>query len=266
MTIFLFFILYNDNGGDMKVYIEFIFILNLWIDFLLLLSLTLVLKKKTSLKKIIFASTLGSSLSFIFLLKISTNISLLYKFIVSIIMIIISFNFNDLKTFIQDVIYFYLLSIILAGFVYLVRENITIDTFISNFMVLLVVSPLVLYSYIKVAKKEKDIYNKLCSVTFIYNKKKYNFTGFIDTGNRLYDQYKHRPVILLHSNKIKFSYEKGILVPYETASGESIIKCFIPEKLVIDNKFYENILIGLSNKKFNIDGVDMILHSDIKGG
>ena len=258
--------MYNNNGGDMKVYIEFIFILNLWIDFLLLLSLTLVLKKKTSLKKIIIASTLGSSLSFIFLLNISTNISLLYKFIISIIMIIISFNFNDFKTFIQDIIYFYLLSIILAGFIYLVRENIIIDTFISNFIVLLIISPIVLYSYVKIAKKERDIYSKLCNVSFIYNKKKYNFTGFIDTGNRLYDQYKHRPVILLHSDNIKISYKRAILVPYETASGESIIKCFIPEKLVIDNRIYENILIGLSSKKFNIDGVDMILHSDIKGG
>ena len=250
----------------MKVYIELIFILNIWIDFLLLLSETLILKKKTSIKRIIISSTIGSSLSIIMLINNNVNFINIYRFIISVIMLLISFNFNDIKTLIQDVIYFYMVSIILAGFIYLVKENITPDTFISNFLVLTSFSPFFMYFYVKMAKKEKNLYNKLYNIEMTYKGCKYNFVGFLDTGNKLYDQYKHRPIILVYSPQIRFSYKEGILVPFETSEGNSIIKCIIPERIIIDGNEIKNVLIGLNNKEFNIERVDAIIHSDVIGG
>ena len=93
-------------------------------------------------------------------------------------------------------------------------------------------------------------------------------SGFLDTGNKLKDPYKKRPIILIHSDKIKSSYEDSILVPYKTVSGNGILKCIIVDKIVIDNNHViTNPLIGLSNEKFNIESVNMILNSEtIEGG
>lgn len=266
MTKFFFPFLYNNTGGDMKVYVELIFILNFWIDFLLLLSEKIILKKITSIKRIIISSTVGSSLSFLLLHSGNLNFLEIYKFFICLIMILISFKFNDLKTLIQDIIYFYLISIILAGFIYLVREYFAFVSFISNFIVLVLLSPIILFSYVRVANKEKNIYSKLYNVKIIYKKKSYDFTGFLDTGNKLYDQYKHRPIVLIYTKKIKLNYEEGILVPFETVSGQNIIKCFLPDKLLINGCEIKDVLIGLNEKEFNIERVNAILHSDVIGG
>ena len=102
----------------------------------------------------------------------------------------------------------------------------------------------------------KDIYN----VILIYNGKKYNFNALLDTGNKLYDQYKKRPISLIYNKSIKFSYNSGLLVPIETANGKSLLRCIIVDKLIVDNKVLKNVVVGLSDNKFNIQDINMILH------
>ena len=116
-------------------------------------------------------------------------------------------------------------------------------------------------------KKINNHYNYLHNIKLYYQGILYSFTGFLDTGNKLYDQYKHRPIILVHTTKIPFDYSKGLLVPYETASGKSLLKCLISEKVIIDNNIErKNVVFGLTTEAFKIENVDLILHSDIMGG
>ena len=98
------------------------------------------------------------------------------------------------------------------------------------------------------------------------NNKKYIFNALLDTGNNLYDQYKRRPISLVYSNKIKIDYNKCLLVPYETANKRSLLKCIKVDKLIVDDIVINNALIGLSENKFNIQDINMILHKDIIGG
>lgn len=110
-------------------------------------------------------------------------------------------------------------------------------------------------------------YNNYYKVDLWYKNKEYKFNAFLDTGNKLYDPYKKRPIILVRTNKIKFAYEDSILVPYKTACGNSILKCLIADKIVIDNNYeVSNVLFGKSNEDFEIDGINMILHNEIIGG
>ena len=89
------------------------------------------------------------------------------------------------------------------------------------------------------------------------------FTAFLDTGNKLKDQYKNRPIILINTYKIDVDYDKSILVPYETVSGSGVLKCIEADYIVIDNnKLIKKPLIGLTKDKFNIEGIDMILNNE----
>ena len=88
------------------------------------------------------------------------------------------------------------------------------------------------------------------------------FTAFFDSGNKLKDQYKKRPIILIYTDKIDFSYEKCILVPYQTVNGVGILKCLEPDSIIINSRVIKNTLIGLSKEPFNIDGIDMLLNNE----
>ena len=49
-----------------------------------------------------------------------------------------------------------------------------------------------------------------------------------------------------------------------TVSGTSIIKCFKPSRVVINNKVYKKILVGIIDS-IGIDNVDVILNNNLGG-
>ena len=134
------------------------------------------------------------------------------------------------------------------------------------YLLLTVVTPIILYIYNKKVKKVESYYKDVYNVLLLYKNKKYYFNAYLDTGNKLYDQYKKRPICLIYTNKIKINYNELLLVPIETANSTSLLKCIKVDKLIIDNKEIKNVLIGLSEKEFKIQNINMILHKDILGG
>ena len=247
----------------MLIYLDLLLILNLWIDFLLLVATNIILKYKVSYIRILIASIVGSLSTFVIFIN---NNFLLFclKIFISIIMQLIANRFQGIKTLLENVFYFYLVSIILAGTIYLFRDaNIG---FKENFFLLILFTPLVLYINKRQIKKLNSYYKEKYTVELYYKNKRYIFNAYLDTGNMLYDPYKKRPISIIYSSKIKFDYESGLLVPMETANDKSLLKCIKVEKMIVDNKIINNVLIGLSEKPFEIQDINMILHKDIIGG
>ena len=151
----------------MKVYVDLLFILNVWIDFLLLLTVSYVLKKFTSIRRILCASFVGGISTIFLFLNVSSTILALLKVLICSLMLLISFSFNSLKSFIENIIYFYLVSIILAGVIYLVRNNYNINNFFNNFLLLIVTTPIILYVYYRKTKKLNNHYNNLYNQLFL---------------------------------------------------------------------------------------------------
>jgi len=268
--------LYHNNGGDiMLVYVDLVLILNIAMDFLLLLCVSITLKRNVRFYRIVLGSVFGGiSILFLFI-KLNNLMLFLFKLIISIIMVLISFSFKNIKYFFNNLLYLYLSSIILGGGIYLLdiqinyRNNgmLFIDSgFSLNFIVLLIISPAIIYGYIKSMKNMKRNYNNFYKVDVIYNNKRYKFNAVLDTGNRLYDPYKKRPIVIVNTNKIKLDYENSIIVPYKTASGTSILKCVIVDKLIIDGNEKNKVLVGVSKEKISIEGIDMLIHNDLMGG
>lgn len=259
----------------MTVYVDLVLILNIAMDFLLLLSVSITLKRNVKFYRIILGSLIGGT-SVIFLFLDLNNLTLfLFKMIVSMMMVLTTFSFKNIKYFFNNLLYLYLLSIILGGGIYLldIQFNYKNDgllfinnAFAVNFIVLLISSPFIIYMYIKSIRNIKRNHSNFYKVDIIYNKKKYRFNAVLDTGNRLYDPYKKRPVVIVNTNKIKLNYENSILVPYHTTSGNSILKCVLVDELIIDGKVLNKVLVGISKEKFHIEGIDMLLHNDLIGG
>lgn len=171
-------------------------------------------------------------------------------------MVISAFSYRNLKYFINNLFYFYLISIVLGGGLYLL--DLSIDL---NIVLLIFLSLFILIIYKKSFLNIKYNYNNYRKVDIIYKNTKYSYIGFIDSGNKLVDQYKSRPVSLLYSDDLKYDYKDIVLVPYETASGIGVLKCLKISCLIIDGVRYKNSLIGFMNKEINIDGVNIILNN-----
>ena len=258
----------------MKIYLDLVFFLNFGFDLLLLLTLKIVLKKKTSFFRILLAAFIGALSIFFLFIPLNSFTLFIFKIFISLIMVRVSYRFDGIKLYFIDLLYLYFISIVLGGFLYYLNLEFSYkntgliffhNDFSINFILLFILSPIVLYFYIKQNNyvKKKIITNY--TVSFTYNRKKYTYNGYLDTGNRLYDPYKHRPVILLYDPNFKLMKStKVIYVPYQTLEHNGLIKCFILKNVFIDNNIELNeVLIGLSSDSFKIDGVDIILHSDL---
>ena len=257
----------------MKVYLDVIFFTNFIFDFIILLSISLILKRNTKIYRLLFGSLIGSLTLLILFIRMNNIELIIYKFIVSIIMITAAFGYKNHKYFFKNIYHMYLISMILGGFLTFVNNclsnysegflfinnNIKINIFIS-----ILLSIILLIGYIKQVKSLKTNYSKYYKVDIYINNKIITLNAFLDTGNKLIDPYNRRPIILVKNEKINM--DKYILVPYTTVSGNGLLKCIKADKIYIENIGYRNkFLIGLTNN-INIDGVECILNERLMEG
>lgn len=265
-------VLYSSNGDNMKLYLDVIFFTNFIFDFILLLGVSIVLKRKCKMLRLLLGALFGS-VTLLSLFISMTNIELfLLKVIMSMGMILIAFPFTNLKTFFKNLVYLYLVSIFCGGGIYFLYNQLGYkhegllflnNGFHLNFILLVIFFVAAIYIYIKQSKDLKTRVSSYHHVDVYYKDFVFSCNGYLDTGNKLYDPYRHRPICLIYKDIL---VDHPIYVPYRTIEKVGMIQCFKASKIVIDKtREYKNILIGISHEPFHIDGVDFILHSDLEG-
>ena len=252
----------------MKIYLDVVFMINFMFDFLLLLTVNIVLKRNIKLKKILVGSLVGGLSIFLLFINLNSLELFLFKVVISIIMIIISFGYRNRSYFIKNILYLYFISIILGGFLYYLNMEFSYKNngliffhngFSINFILLIILSPIIFYIYIKQAKELKIINSYHYNVSFIYRRKKYNYVGYVDTGNRVCDPYTKKPVILLYDKNINI--DKFFYIPYKTVDNSGLLKAFKIDKLYIDDKEYRKVIIALVDRPF-FDNINVLLSVD----
>ena len=244
------------------MYIDLFFIFNFVIDFIITLSVSIILKRKSSYIRMILSSLLGGFSSL--LLFTSLN-KILIEIISIVLMVVISFGYKGIRYVIKNILYMYILSTLLGGIIYLFNIKVSNNVFLS-YLIIIIIAIEVMVLYIKENKKMKNIYNNYYKVDIYFKSNdKLSLIGFVDTGNNLYDPYKKRPIILI-SNKY-YRNDNFILVPYHTLSGNGLLKCIKPDIIFIEGIGYKgNVLVGFSDSPNLIDGIDVILHKDVMKG
>lgn len=243
----------------MTIYIDLVILLNYFFDSLILLTVNITLKRNISLKKILFVSLLGE-LSLLGFLLSNKYLLIILKLEISLILNILTFKYKDIFYTVTNVLYFYMVSIILGGFIYYLKLN-----NLSYFFILLLV-PLILYLYIKQNLNMKTTINKTYPLTIYFpNKRKLSLTGFVDTGNKLRDPVTKKWVVLVNKKLLQgvIRIRTPIYVPYHSLNNKGLVECIKPEKLVIEGKEYTNFLIGLMDSKVMINSSDCILNLEI---
>lgn len=258
----------------MRVYVDLVLVLNFGFDLLLIFATAIVLRRQTNLKRMLLSALVGSFTTLSLFISMSSLLLFFIKVVISVFMVVIAFGYRDIRYVFRNLFYLYTSSIILGGFLYLLNiefsyKNTGLVFYYNglsvNFIILIVLSPIIIYAYVKQGIELKNNYSNYYNIDiYLKDGRVIETTGFVDTGNKLEDPYKKRPIILLNKSLLDIDYEKDpiLLVPYDSLNNHSLLKCIVPDKIFIQGiGFRENFLVGLSNEQIGIDGVDCILNS-----
>lgn len=247
----------------MTVYIDLVCIINFIYDFLILLTVSFTLKRNRKIYYYILSSLIGALSIFLLFLKINNIVLFLLKILISVIMVIVAFGYKSIKYTISNIIYFYIISITLAGFLYLIRDN--NSNFNLNYIIILIIGPIILYIYYKCNSKLKNTYSDYYKIKIVFDNIEFNLISFYDNGNNLKDPISKKNIIIVGNNKLEkiYNIRSPVYVSVITINGSHLMKCYKPSYIILNNKKIYNYLIGESSIKFS-DGVECLLNKSLK--
>lgn len=251
----------------MKVYVDIVFMINLIYDFLILNAVNIVLRRNIKVKGLLVSSLVGTIIAFIIMLLKIDNI--VFIFLLSVLMIIIAFGYKDIIYLKNNILYFYMISIIFGGFLYLL--NLKFNSFynpsdyynkkiIINLIGIFILGPIIYFLYLYSYKNNQIKHNNYYLLKVSLSNKLYELNAFYDSGNLIKDPYKGRPVVLIDKDILygDIKNKSPIYVPCKMINNKVLIECYKPNLLIINDKIINNCLIGLFESKF-YDGVNAII-------
>lgn len=200
----------------MTVYIDIIFLENLFMNYIILFATGTILKIPLKIIRTFISSTIGSIyavLSYVSPVEIYSNTIL--KMILSFSMVYIAFNSKSIKLFIKQLIIFYLTSFTFGGVAFallyfispqniLMEQGVLIGTYpIKIILVAGIVGFIIIttaFKNIKGKLSRKDMY---CNIKIIMNSKSVYTKAIIDTGNFLKEPITKTPVIVVEKEILK---------------------------------------------------------------
>ena len=242
----------------MKVYIDLLFFLNYIYDFLLLMTVSVTLKRNTKIKRLFLGSFVGSISTFIIFIPLNKYLLFFLKIVMGIVMLIVTYSFHNLKYFFQNLLYLYMTSVILAGFLYYLK----LEFANLSYLLILTIAPLILYLYIKEQKHLKVVVNYYKKVLITFkNNQNLTLNAFLDSGNKLKDPITGKYIILINKSLIEgiYNIRSPMYVPIKTVNKNSLLECISIKNIQIDNKTYNNYLLGLSDT-FKSNDYDCLLN------
>lgn len=263
-------------GDLMKVYLDLLFILNFLLDFIILSAVNYILRRNVKQGRILLGSLIGTVTLLILFIKLSNLELLLYKLIISVVMIIGTFGYKDLNYFIKNLLYFYMVSMLLGGAVsffdnqfgysnkgLVFRKN----SLSFSYFFVFILGIFLFVKYLRAFKLLKNNYSNYYRCEIFFNDRDYvSVNAFLDTGNKLKDPYSNKSIILLMKEFAKNIQTSPIYVPYNSLNNHGLLECYKVQKIVIDGKECDDFLVGVSEENFFMDGIECIINSKIMEG
>ena len=216
----------------MTIYLDIIFLENFILNFIILCAVGVVIKEKIRYLKLMIASFVGAIYVIIYyLINFQSKWNLIFKIILSVVMVYISFMPKSFREFIKQITFFYLVSFVFGGaslgVIYMVNAgkisirngiivgNYTLKTiFIGVILAFTIIT--VAFKFVKNRISKKDLF---CNIKIIINQSKINVKAVIDTGNFLKEPITNIPVIVVEKEVLKNVVPDEILENIENILG-----------------------------------------------
>ena len=224
------------------IYLDIIFLENVIMNSIILYAAAIILKIKTKFIRIFISSIIGSIYAIIlYITNLKIYTSIISKILLSIIMVYVAYNPQNVKKLWKQILIFYLTSFVFGGvslyLIYVIKpQDILIENgmFIGEYVLkVIMLAAIVAYLVIKISLKiiktklsPKDMY---CKIKFKLNGKEVETKAMIDTGNLVKEPITNTPVIIVESSLLYDVLPKEILNNLDNILGGNLDE--IPEEI-----------------------------------
>lgn len=225
------------------MYIEAIIVLNFIFDFIILFFVNFILKNKTRYRNLLFASLFGLLLIPFNFIKLPFLLAMLIRVIYGIVMVIIAFRYRNIKYTLRNLIYLYMISTIMAGFLYFL----SLEIHYNILLIILVPFYLYLISYMIRDSKRNSKYTY--SVQLCINNNKINLNGFLDTGNSVKDYVLKNRVLIVSNNAIEryINDHNFYYLNISTVNGNELLRCYKIDNVLVNERPLNRCVIAVTN-------------------
>lgn len=226
----------------MTIYIDIVLIENLIMNYIILLASGLILKQKIKHIRLIISSLLGAIYSIIAYMSIlEIYSSIILKVILSIIIVYIAYNPQNLKKMWKELLIFYLTSFVFGGVAFaliyilkpqdiLMRNGLFLGTYPLKTVILGgIIGFLIMTTAFKLVKTKISKKDMFCEIEIKLNGKIIETNAMIDTGNLLKEPFTNTPVIVVEHTLLYNCLPKEILNNLNEILGGDFEK--VPEEI-----------------------------------
>lgn len=246
----------------MTIYIDVVLIENLIMNYIILFTTAVVLKIKVNHIRLILASLLGAGYSIIaYMGIIKVYSSIILKIILSVLIIYIAFNPQNIKKMCKDLLLFYLVSFVFGGAAFaliyiikpqniLMKNGLFLGTYtLKTVMLGAVVAFCIIIGAFAIIKNKISKKDMFCEIEILINQKKIKTKAMIDTGNMLKEPITNVPVIVVEHILLYSCMPKEILNNLKEIMGGDFknIPCDIQEKYISKLKLIPFSSLGKQN-------------------
>lgn len=268
----------------MTIYLDLVFLSNFLLDYSFIVYTGIISRSSIKIWRIFLASLFATLSLVLFLIELDILFYIL-RILWSLLIILIAFNFDNIKQYIKKIIIFYFLNYLTAGIIisynFQIFENsIMVDLKNSTSWILLIISfilaNLITYIYKVIVDNKTNIIQKVVDIKFEFLSKEYYGNGLIDSGNVVYSKVDHLPIIFIDREIIDFNIDEELLIKhnikftyvrYKTVKDNCVSLTFKPEffYVKVDKDFLKkDVYIAISNNIKSYDHTfNVILNANI---
>ncbi|MFU0833258.1 MAG: Sporulation sigma-E factor-processing peptidase [Oscillospiraceae bacterium] len=264
------------------IYIDILFGVNLFINYLLLCCVAKFLSLNRNRKRFVFGALLGAFFSLLILLpEVNIAVSLTIKLLMSLSIVVTAFGYRGLREFIREAVAFYLISFAFAGFMLVLWYFFAPQgLMIRNSVVYFNISPLVLIIFTVICYVGITLFHRItgrqmppdlnCQILIECGGKKCVCSARVDTGNSLKEPFSGDPVAVVYESVLTgiVPPKDGLnfrLIPFDALSGGGLLQAFRPDRMMIccGNKKVETKKVYVAVAKTRFGEFDALLNPDL---
>lgn len=281
------------------IYVDVLLCINLFINYFLLLATAKMICLSIKRKRLVFGAFIGALTSLSIFLPDIGALIFPFRLFVSALIVLSSFGFKTKRLFIKQLALFLVISFLFAGIMFAVLTafpkcggNINNSVVYMNISPLtLIFSTLICYIAVRImsrfTKGSLADYKKEALVTVEIFGECLTLRALCDTGSFIEETFSGYPVIVTDLKVIKriipihilpffergetvndFEWNRILrIVPCETVSGNSFLKCFRPDKVTVSCNngisVIKNVYIGAADKTILGGEFDAIINPEI---
>jgi stage II sporulation protein GA (sporulation sigma-E factor processing peptidase) len=279
----------------MVVYIDVLFVLNLIVNYFILLAVSRLLNRRDKRPRLFAGASLGALYaSLMFFPQLGFLYTAVIKLVLSVTIVAASFKIHSVRNLLKLLAFFYIISMLFGGIIFAVEYFLAPPKLIvQNGIAYMDISPLFLilsgagcYILLTLFSRmlHRDVHTgDIYTITVEVESASVSLTALLDNGNDLCDAISGSPVIIaeysrvepLIPSELRTVFRTGRfagaalpgaagfgrrfrVVPYSSVgNAKGLLPAFRPDRLTVDKAgiVSDNVLIAVANRRLSDDGV-----------